>query len=571
MLRADGVCVRHPGADVAVGPVDLELSVGEVVLLLGPSGCGKSSFTLTVNGLVPHSYGAEMTGTVTVSGRSTVDRSVADLSTDVGMVFQDPDAQIVTNTVWDEVCFGCENLLLAVPEVERRAAAALAAVGLTGREADDPDRLSGGGRQRLALACALAMGQRLLVLDEPTANLDPLGARDLYRTLAGLVSGGGHGVLLVEHDLDLAMPLVDRVVVLDRDGAMCLHGPPRELFGTRAAELAELGVWVPTAVLAARRLAAAGVVLPALPLTPEEAGGMLAALPTVPSPACVVSPSPVVPTGPPAVAVTGLSVVLGGHLVLRDVTLAVPAGDLLAVVGGNGAGKTTLAAAIGGVRTPPRDTVAVDGRDVAATPARELSGVVGFVFQNPEHQFVTGSVFDELAHGLRVRSRPAQEVTARVGEMLERFGLAAHAHRNPFLLSHGQKRRLSVATALIGEPAVLVLDEPTFGQDRAHAEELMDLLTGLNRRGHTVVMVTHDLQLVADRARHVAVLADGSLLAHDTTAAVLGDDALLVRAGLPPPPLRRMVAASGTTDSAWAGVVGLADLRFAPLPARRPG
>src|SRR5690606_17649666 len=433
--------------------------------------------------------------------------STAELAASVGMVFQDPDAQVVTGTVLDEVCFGLENLLLPAGEVLDRAAEAIAAVGLAGREDDDPDTLSGGGRQRLALACALAMRPRLLVLDEPTANLDPAGSRELYALLRTLTADRSRAVVLIEHDLDDAIDLVDRVAVLDADGALLLQGPPRTVFAEHAAELDELGVWLPTAVLAARRLAAAGAPLSPLPLTPEEFAATAAAAPNLPAPApgeeqrTAAVPCPPAPTpggedhtaagdppppletagaekegkpgdpnpgtaappakthlrtarpaaatvSTPAIEIRGLTVRRGDRLALDGVEMDVPEHDFLAVVGGNGAGKTTLAQAVAVVRPGPRGTVRVHGRNVARIPAGELAAQVGYVFQNPEHQFVTGSVHDELAHGPRVRRWPRERVRTEVEALLHRFGLERYRDVNPFLLSHGEKRRLSVAAAL---------------------------------------------------------------------------------------------------------------------------
>ncbi|TMR24790.1 energy-coupling factor ABC transporter ATP-binding protein [Nonomuraea turkmeniaca] len=552
LVEATGVRVRYDGGPDWVGAgVDLTVAPGEFVLLLGPSGCGKSSLSLTVNGLVPHSVPAELDGVVTVAGLDTRTTPVATLAGRVGMVFQDPDAQVVTGSVLDEVCFALENLLLPAVEVERRAAEALEQVGLAGRAGDDPATLSGGGRQRLALACALAMRPEVLVLDEPTANLDPVAAYELYRHLVQVDAA----VLLIEHNLDDVIAHVDRVVVLDAAGSVRLSGPPLEVFGARVEETAATGVWLPTAALAARRLAAVGVELDTTALTPEELGAALAARCSLPPLASVPRPAP--PSQATAIAVRELTVRHGERTALRDVSLDVPAGDFLAIVGVNGAGKSTLAQAMAGVRTPPRGAVRIGGKDVAALAARELSDLVGFVFQNPEHQFVTGSVADELAHGLRVRGITAGE---RVSRLLERFDLARHRDANPFTLSHGEKRRLSVATALICEPHVLVLDEPTFGQDRSRAAELLDLLLTLNDEGRTVVIVTQDLQLVAEHARHVALLAGGRLVAHGAVERVLRDDALLEEAGLRPPPLRRAAALLAHRHPHWAGLTRLGDI-----------
>ncbi len=547
LLRLTGVSVRHEVYDDA-GNVDhgtprphevtAEVRAGEVVLLLGPSGCGKSTLTLTTNGLIPHVVGAKMDGSVTVAGAYTAGASVPELARDVAMVFQDPDAQIVTGSVLDEVCFGPENLLVPAAEVLERAEESLRLVGLWDRRNDDPGILSGGGRQRLAIACALALRTPVLVLDEPTANLDPAGVEEVYRTLREVVAGRDRAVLLVEHDLDAAIDFVDRVIVLDGTGRMVFDGPVREIVTGHVDELLELGVWLPVATLAALRLRSAGVPLETLPLTPDELAGLLDTLPELPAPRGRPRPTATIKT---AIAVRGLTVSRGRTPVLHGIDLTVGAGEFVAVAGANGAGKTTLAQALAGVI--PTRSVTVDG------PA-------GFVFQNPEHQFLTNRVEDELAYG--------SADPARVGELLDRLDLRDLRTVHPFLLSGGQKRRLSVGTALAVRPRVLVLDEPTFGQDRARAAELLDLLDGLHRDGTTVVVVSHDMHLIAEYATRLVVLDAGRVIADGTPAEAFADDELLARAGLRPPPLARAARAL-TRHPAWHAVTRLAD-----LPALEP-
>ncbi|MET0672890.1 MAG: energy-coupling factor transporter ATPase [Microbacterium pygmaeum] len=577
LLRVRDLAITHEGEDAATpASVSFDVSPGEVVLLLGPSGSGKSTLTLALNGLIPQAVPAEVAGTIEVGGRAASDTTVAQLSTRVAMVFQDPDAQLVTGTLLDEVAFGPENLRMPLADVLARAESALRRVGLWDRRAENPDRLSGGGRQRLAIACALAMGSPLLVLDEPTANLDPQGIEDVYAALADLVADGDRAILLVEHDLDAAIGLVDRVVVLDQDGRLAADGTVDQVLRARADELHTMGVWLPTSTLAALRLREGGYAFDPLPLTPGELRAALDGLPPVAAHS-VAAARPVGaahpvgaarPVGagaerddtkPSIISVRGLTVHRRRTPVLHDIDLDVRRGEFVAVVGANGAGKTTLIQAIGGVITPPRGSVSVDGIDVGRADARTMSRHVGFVFQNPEHQFIAHTVYDELAHGLRLQHRSEDEVRERTETLLDRFGLTAKAATHPFLLSGGQKRRLSVGTALVAGAPVLALDEPTFGQDRARADELLALLRDLNREGTTIVVVTHDMQLVSEHADRMIVLSEGGVVASGPTSQVFADEHLIERAGLRLPPLARALHAVPRHPS-LEGITRLADL-----------
>ncbi len=580
LLELDAVRIRHDGATRATPDgVSLAVRAGEVVLVLGPSGCGKSTLALALDGLVPHAVPAALDGTVSIAGLDSREHPVGVLSAHVAMVFQDPDAQVVTGTLLDEVCFGPENQLVPAHEVLARAERALKLVGLWERRADNPDRLSGGGRQRLAIACALAMAAPVLVLDEPTANLDPAGIDEVYAVLRELASTRDHAIVLVEHNLDAAVDIVDRAVVLDAGGRVAFDGPVREVLRDHVEELLGLGVWLPVSMLAAMRLRAAGVALAPLPLTPAELAAALDAVEDLPAPlvdvtggraAPAAASAETAPAGPapaPAIRVRGLSVRRGGRrgpVVVHDVDLDVAAGEFLAVVGTNGAGKTSLLQAVAGVIPAASGTVDVLGLDPQRADSRERSRRIGFVFQNPEHQFVATTVEDELETSLRVQEVPEPERAGEVARMLERFGLGELRGQHPFLLSGGQKRRLSVGTALIAGAPVIALDEPTFGQDRERAAELLDVLRALHEEGTTVLVVTHDLQLVADYATRVAVMADGRLLGSGPTAEVLAGP-LIDEAGLRHPPLARATRGLARHPE-WHAVT-----RMSQLPSRRPG
>ena len=538
LLSVRDLMITHRGASgPAVQDVSFDVHAGEVVLLLGPSGSGKSTLALALSGLIPHSLDAAVAGTVTVCGHDAATTPIATLSSVVSTVFQDPDAQIITGSVLDDAAFALENLRLPVSEVLSRAEAALRRMGLWERRTDNPDRLSGGGKQRLAIASALATGSPVLILDEPTANLDPQGTADVHAALADIAGSEGRAIILVEHDLDAALEIATRAIVLDDSGRIVFDGPARRILREHAEEILALGAWLPAAALVARRLRAAGIPIEPLPLTATELREALASQPdTVARTALPVQPAQSAhpaPVAAPIITARGLAVARRRTPVLHDIDLDIEAASITAVIGPNGAGKTTLVQALAGVLAPSRGRVVVDGIDPSAASARTrlLSGRgepagpahIGFVFQNPEHQFIAHTVFDELAHGLRLRRTPPAEIAQRVGRMLQRFRLVDKADVHPFLLSGGEKRRLSVGTALITRPRILVLDEPTFGQDRARAEELLALFHELRAEGTTILLVTHDMDLVIRHASHTVLVDDGRVIASGPTSQLVRD------------------------------------------------
>lgn len=448
-VRLGGFGYRHAGRRRwAVRGVDLTIERGERVALLGPSGAGKSTLLAAVCGLLPPESG-EREGTIGTEGRT-------------GMVFQDPQAQLVMARAGDDVAFGLENLGTPADRIWSLVDDALRRVGFPYGRDRPVAALSGGEQQRLALAGALAPRPGLLLLDEPTANLDPAGAELVRKVLADL---SDTTMLIVEHRIAELVPLLDRVVVLEPGGGIRADGPPGRIFAEHGDRLAEEGVWVPGHPVPPRPPAAA----PGEPLLRTE-----------------------------GLRTDGL-----------PYDTEVRAAEALAVTGPNGAGKTTLALMLGGLLKPPDGgrviaTAALAGADARKPPyrwrARALAGRIGSVFQNPAHQFVTSTVRSELLLGAAD--------SGRVDELLVRLRLEALGQANPHTLSGGEQRRLSVATALAAAPRLLVLDEPTFGQDRRTWAELVGLLADLRDDGHGVVSVTHDPDFVAAlRARELRLAA----------------------------------------------------------------
>ena len=425
------------------------------MLLLGASGSGKSTLLSGLAGLLE---GGESEGQLRIDGRDP--RTTRDR---IGVVFQDPEASLVMGRAGDEVAFGLENRCIPANQIWPRVDEALEMVGFP-YGADRPtDALSGGEQQRLAIAAALALRPGLLLLDEPTANLDPDGAALVRDALTRVLAAGGQTMVLVEHRVAEAAKLVDRVVVLQAGGGVLADGPPDRVFAERGEELAEAGVWVPDhpLVAPARQPAAAGEQL----LIADGVGYRYPG---------------------------------GASMAVGPVDLAVRASEALAIVGPNGSGKSTLALLLGGLLRPGIGSVAAaDGHAVWRLPAPRLAETIGSVFQDPEHQFLTGTVREELMLG-PLRSRDSGiHAARRASELMERLHLTTLAEANPFTLSGGEKRRLSVATALTGEPRVLILDEPTFGQDRRSAVELLDLLARERHAGSGICFVTHDLPFAA--------------------------------------------------------------------------
>ncbi len=492
--------------------------------MLGPSGSGKSTLTLCLDGLIPHVVEGDYSGSVAVAGLVTKDSPVHLLAQEAGLVFQDPDAQFCTLTVEDEIAFGLENLRRSPEEIEAAIDKSLVSVRLAGYRERMLSELSGGEKQRVALAAVLAMGPRVLVLDEPSANLDPQATSELFGLLRQLARDGRHTIVIIEHKLDEIIDWVGSVLALTSGGRVLYRGDPRTAFYEQGVALSAAGVWRPQTVELVNALRETGWGVPGSPLSVDETVAALVATPGLGERMgrAVAVPAGSITQAEALISATGLSYRYpgspAGRSALSDVSFAVRRGAFLAIVGANGAGKSTLASLLTGVLEPPPGTVRLEGNDLTAMSAAALSERVGHVFQNPEHQFVSDTVLGELAFSLcpKAGRKGARHLTAeqrdRADAWLERLGLLPLAEANPFTLSHGQKRRLSVAAMLIRGQSLLLLDEPTLGQDEEQAARLMAMMQAFRAGGGTVAMITHDMRLVAEYADSLLVLAEGRAL-----------------------------------------------------------
>lgn len=467
---------RHAGRkNAALSGVDLDIAPGERVLVLGPSGSGKSTLMGGLAGLLGGAEEGEATGTLTVDGVAP-----AQARGRVGLLMQDPEAQVVLARVGDDVAFGMENLGVPREEIWPRVEESLSAVGLDAPLDHSTTELSGGQKQRLALASILAMGPGLLLLDEPTANLDPGGIAEVRAAVEAVVERTGATMVVVEHRVDVWAPLVDRVIVV-ADGRIAADGPLDEVLEQQGDALRERGIWLPGDDVAAE-------VGPAPEVAPASSEAA------------------------PIARVTDLTIGYAADAPVRSgIDLTLERGVSTCIVGANGAGKSTFALTLAGLLPPLEGTVEVETADGTAGdphgwPSKRLLGRMSMVFQEPEYQFLASTVAEELAIGPRAVGMTEEEIAPLVEEHLEALGLTKLARANPMTLSGGEKRRLSVATALISAPELLILDEPTFGQDRGTWLGLVRLLRSALERGVTLVSITHDPAFVAAMGQRVVDL-----------------------------------------------------------------
>jgi energy-coupling factor transport system ATP-binding protein len=456
------------GSRPAFRDLSFDLPAGRCLLVVGPSGSGKSTLGLAIAGLVPRDIPGEVTGTLAVDGA-------------VGVVFQDPASQLVMERVEDEVAFGLENLGWSREAMVERIPEVLTDAGLAGLERRRSQRLSGGQQQRLALAGALGPRPGILVLDEPTANLDPDGTAAFFERIGGLIAARTATVVLVEHRVDQAWPLADLVLALDRTGAPIDVGRAPDVLARSAERMAAAGIWLPTETVKRPRRSRAA-----------------------PKP-----PNATAPSEAPILTADGLRFGYERDVpVVRDMSVSIAPGERVAILGPNGGGKSTLARLLVGLLRPDHGTVALAGHDPARLSPSELSRLAGFVFQDPESGFLGNTVAEEVGLGLSAGdTERVPTLMAALDLPLESFGA-----RSPYRLSGGEARRLSLAVALVRDPLVLVLDEPTFGQDRHGYDGLLRILRDRAGAGTALVIATHDLRLVRDLEARVIEIDDGWLV-----------------------------------------------------------
>ena len=510
--------------------INLEIYPGERVLIAGPSGSGKSTLAGCINGLNPFSNPGACTGTLTVDGVDAPHSSIFELSAHVGTVLQDPDGQFIGLTVGEDIAFALENSCTPQDEMHAITRHAAELVGIENHLGHAPHELSGGQKQRVSLAGVMVDQVKILLFDEPLANLDPATGKQAIELIDEIQKKTDTTVLIIEHRLeDVLWRNVDRIVLVN-GGTILADLRPDELLS--GSLLAENGIREPLYVTALRY---AGV-----DITPDKHPAHVDSLVLDDTDTqklrdwFTARPRPAAqPEREPLLEVKGLSFgYQKGQQTLRDVSFSIGKGEMVSIVGRNGAGKSTLSKLICGFETPDAGEIFLNGKPLAEENIRRRAQHIGYVMQDPNQMISKTMIYDEVALGLQRSGLTEEQIREKVEATLRVCGLYPFRNWPISALSFGQKKRVTIASVLVLDPELILLDEPTAGQDFRHYTDIMEFLRGLNARGVTVVMITHDMHLMLEYTRRALVFCDGRLIADRTAAAVLCDPALVEQAAL---------------------------------------
>lgn len=526
--------------------INLKIYPGEKVLIIGPSGSGKSTLSNCINGLIPFSYEGESTGTLTIGGKNPKDLGIFGLSKMVGTVLQDTDGQFIGLTVAEDIAFVLENDCMKQPEMFRKVDAVADVVEVKDLLQHAPSELSGGQKQRVSMAGVMIDDVDILLFDEPLANLDPATGKKAIALIDRIQKEQKKTIVIIEHRLeDVLYKDVDRIVVVG-DGTIVADMKPDDLLTGNLLE--EQGIREPLYVTALKHAGCN--------IRPEDRPQHVETMNFKPYEENVrtwfeATPVPQKPAAQESVLkVEHLDFSYQpGKSILSDINFDVKKGEMISIVGKNGAGKTTLSNLICGFLTPGAGTIELDGEDIAPLSVKERGERIGMVMQNPNQMISKPMIFDEVALGLSVRGVPEEEIRERVHETLKICGLYPFRNWPVSALSFGQKKRVTIASILVMKPEILILDEPTAGQDYRHYTEIMEFLKNINEtQGTTIIMITHDMHLMLEYTNRAVVVADGNLLTIDTPANVLTDEAITALAYLKQTSLYEMAVKCGIDE-----------------------
>lgn len=546
-INLENVNYRYPkNQEPSLKKINLTIKEGKFIAIMGPTGAGKTTLTLCLNGLIPQLLEGELTGRITVAGKDLSKKRVQEMSKYIGLVFEDAEAQIFGRTVEEDIAFGPKNFSLPSSEIHKRVQQVLEKVGLCGFEKRNTSELSGGEKQRLAIAGVLAMQPEILVLDEATSELDPQGRAEIYQMIDDLRRERGMTILAVEHSSEEIVKRADEIIVIN-GGRIAWKGEPQILF-RNIPLLNQLGIKpLPVSLLGWELHQKGLITFDEIPLDVSEGEAVIKDLMKKQGKGFLKDILLYSTTNRKSkesealVEVTNLSYkYASGQLALENINLKVQRGEFIALIGQNGAGKTTLAKHLNGLLKPSEGEVVVQGKNTREFHTSQLSQLVGYVFQNPDHQIFSETVEKELQYGLKNAGIKGFDMEERVNEALKITGLEEKRHVHPFSLGKGERQLLAVASILALKPKILVVDEPTTGLDTIGVNNIMHLFKKLHKSGTTIIMISHDMDLVERYAERIIVMKKGRILMDDSTEKVFANFKLLKEAAILPPQFVRL-------------------------------
>jgi energy-coupling factor transporter ATP-binding protein EcfA2 len=528
----------------ALKNINLRIKKGEVVLVTGPAGAGKSTLCCCMNGLIPHFYSGKIEGKVLVKGVDTQALTIGQLNTQVGLVFQDPESQLFNFTVEDEIAFGPENLGIEPDKVNALVDEMIRRVRLEGYNKRNPLTLSGGEKQACAIASILAMNPNIVIFDEPTSNLDPIGTQSVIQLITDLAKREKKTMIIVEHNLADLVTKVDRMIVM-LDGGILFDDSPKEVF-RHVDKLNEIGVNIPQSTQLLLKLSEANLVPPETCMTMNEVYEFISSkLDTKKfdeAKTYILEKEETPAEAEPIIVVDNLTHLYpeGNVEALRGINLKIYPRDFMAIIGQNGSGKTTLVKHFNGLLKPTTGKVYVKGVDTSTTTVAKLAGTVGYCFQNPDHQIVKNVVREEIAFGPKNLKVPPDEIERRIEEITTKLNIHKYLDEDPHELSKGNKARVNLAGVLAMKPDVLIVDEPLTGQDYKEAKAIMELLNELNREGKTIIIITHEMMFAAEYTRRIIVMNKGAMLYEGTPKQVYTKKDILKATSLTEPEITQL-------------------------------
>ena len=549
-VRIDHVSFTYPdSSEPVLRSIDLTIPTGEFVLLTGPSGCGKSTLALALAGLIPSRIAGHLRGSVYLGANNISSMDIHEVSQNIGIVFQNPDNQLVQLSVEEEVAFGPENLALPRSDIAQRIEQALTYTGMSHMRNEQIYALSGGQKQRVAISATLAMRPNVLVLDEPTSDLDPMGTQEVLRVLHVLNKQYGMTIVLVEHKVDEVISWVDRVLLMDQ-GKIVVDAAPRKAFDDLPL-WHDIGVSVPQMVLVARALP--GIFQGSTPLSVDEAYAGLHGTPYAQAllrqnellPNIDVHPSTArnsaLSASQSILSWQSVDLAYGPKQILKGVNLHIMPEEWVAVIGSNGSGKTSMVSLAMGFQAPTHGTVCYQGNMVKAGNISRQAEKMAYLFQAADNMLFGATVEKEFLFGLKYQRKRQSDASLTIHTLLQTIDLADYRQVNPFHLSHGQRKRLAIGVLLTRHPQVLILDEPTTGQDEGHAQAFFQFLQYLREREKfTYIMITHEMRAVARYASRIVVIHNGGIFMDGAPSYVFARQDELALCGILPPPIAQL-------------------------------